>query len=427
MLVTQKFLFDASRLLSRTERTAPTGVDRVCLAYAEWLLSLDEESTEIIAVRSKHDQLVVVDDQWFRHCVSELRKKWDDGIVTSNSKNGSAIFAALSADQINSSSVLDAAPNAVVEKKNRKIRVWNQFLRSKRMPRLPSGSLYFNIGHTSLNNSDILQQLEKNNIGRIIFLHDLIPITHPEFCRPGDGPKHQRRVEIALRWASNIIVNSIYTREQLIAFAKMHDIPCPPIHSIHLGLETAFLDRSTLLPGRPYFVHVGTIEARKNLAFLLTVWRRLHERMGPTTPQLVLIGRHGWENEAVIDHLERSPNLQGLVHQAADLPDATLRRLMIGAQAIVAPSSVEGFDLPAVEASALGVPLIASDIPAHRELVPNAELIDPLDGLGWLAALERATLRKPTSPPYHAPTWPEHFAQLAGHLDLGSGRGPKLG
>jgi hypothetical protein len=26
---------------------------------------------------------------------------------------------------------------------------------------------------------------------------------------------------------------------------------------------------------RPYFVHVGTIEARKNLAFLLTVWRRL--------------------------------------------------------------------------------------------------------------------------------------------------------
>ena len=33
-----EILFDASRLLSRTERGAPTGVDRVCLAYAEWLI-----------------------------------------------------------------------------------------------------------------------------------------------------------------------------------------------------------------------------------------------------------------------------------------------------------------------------------------------------------------------------------------------------
>ncbi|PZQ47225.1 MAG: glycosyltransferase family 1 protein, partial [Phenylobacterium zucineum] len=162
--------------------------------------------------------------------------------------------------------------------------------------------------------------------------------------------------------------------------------------------------------------------ARKNLAFLLTVWRRLQERMGDAAPQLVLIGRYGWENEAVLDHLQRSPALRGLVHQASDLPDSALAGLVGGARALLAPSSVEGFDLPAVEASALGVPVIASDIPAHRELVPNAHLVDPLDGLGWLEALERAARRSPKAPAYAAPTWDSHFARVGECVGLDSRR-----
>ena len=140
--------------------------------------------------------------------------------------------------------------------------------------------------------------------------------------------------------------------------------------------------------------------------------------MGDQAPRLVLIGRYGWENEAVLDHLQRSPNLQGLVHQVENLPDTALADLMSGAQAVLAPSSVEGFDLPAVEACALGVPLIASDIPAHRELVSQAILIDPLDGLGWLTALEAATLKRPTATAYAPPTWPGHFATVEARLGL---------
>ena len=34
-----RILYDASRLMSRADRSSPTGVDRVCLAYAEWLLA----------------------------------------------------------------------------------------------------------------------------------------------------------------------------------------------------------------------------------------------------------------------------------------------------------------------------------------------------------------------------------------------------
>ena len=415
----EDILFDASRLVSRTERTAPTGVDRVCLAYAEWLMA--RKDVHMVPVRSKHDQLVAVDGIWFRQCVKTLRQRWTgeffDRPLTDAERR---LFEALNAERPGPVSVLSAPPAPVDRNGPRRMRVWKQFFRSRRMPDLPPGRRYFNVGHTSLNTPDILNNLSANGIERIVLLHDLIPITHPEFCRPGDGEKHRIRVLTALRHASRILVNSNYTASELKAFADREGVTAPPIDAIHLGLEPIFLDRPGNATPRPYFVHVGTIEARKNLAFLLTIWRRLQEKMGDEAPQLVLVGRYGWENEAVLDHLQRSPNLRGLVHQAANLPDASLAALMKNAQAVLAPSSVEGFDLPAVEACALGVPLIASDIPAHRELVPDAELIDPLDGLGWLAALERATRLRPVSPHFVAPTWDRHFADVAARIGLNS-------
>ena len=132
--------------------------------------------------------------------------------------------------------------------------------------------------------------------------------------------------------------------------------------------------------------------------------------MGDQTPSLVLIGRYGWENEAELAMLHRCPELQGRVHQAEGMSDRLLTRLMLGAQAVLSPSSVEGFDLPAVEASALGVPLIASDIPPHRELVGHARLIDPQDGFGWMSAIKDYSIQKPEAPQYTAPDWARHFA-----------------
>ena len=45
-------------------------------------------------------------------------------------------------------------------------------------------------------------------------------------------------------------------------------------------------------------------------------------------------------------------------------------------------------------------------------------LIDPLDGLGWLEALEAATRRRPIAPAYSAPTWQGHFRSIEDHLML---------
>ena len=411
-------LFDASRLISRSERSSPTGVDRVCLAYAEWLIQRPDIC--MIPVRSRHDRLVAVDPEWFGRTVESLRVRWSGPARPGPDDDGKRLLAALHAGRPLKESIISPPPDPADADRNkgRRLRVWRHNVRSRPLAQIPSGKAYFNVGHTSLNTPDILSFLAQSQVPSVVLLHDLIPITHPEFCRPGDGERHRVRVINALRYASRILVNSEYTAFELRRFAGVERLPTPPIDVVHLGLEPGFTATRKLATPRPYFVHVGTIEARKNLAFLLTIWRRLQERMGEQTPQLVLVGRYGWENEAVLDHLERSPNLRGLVHQATGLGDAALAELMSNAWAMLAPSSVEGFDLPAVEASALGVPLIASDIPAHRELVPGAELIDPLDGMGWLAALERATLNRPSAKPYTAPTWPAHFAEVERRIGI---------
>lgn len=415
-------LFDATRLLSRADRSAPTGIDRVCLAYAEHLLA--RRDLAVLPVVSRRDKLSAIDARWFAGTVSGLRLTWSgEGADDPVEAQLEAVLAAPRRGRSVRSDPGGADPA-------RTRRGLGQLIRLRALPELRRGMTYINVGHTGLDRPGILQALAERGVGRLVMVHDLIPITHPEYCRPGEAARHRARMRTVLRHASHVVVNSAATGDALAAFAGHEALNVPPVQVSHLGLEPRFLEplpapgqrvpeASADRPAGPaYFVHVGTLEARKNLAFLLTVWRRLEEQMGPATPHLVLVGRHGWENEAVVDHLERSPRLQGLAHQVAELSDAALARLLRGARGLVAPSSAEGFDLPVAEALALGTPVLASDIDVHRELAGQAQLIDPLDGPSWLDAIRTATVCRPVPAPFVAPTWDRHFEQVWHHVGL---------
>jgi len=414
-------LFDATRLLSRADRSAPTGIDRVCLAYAERLL--DRRDLAMLPVVARRDKLSAIDARWFAGMVSGLRLKWSGEGIDDDIE--AQLQAALSATRRGRSVRSD--PGGVDPARTR--RGLGQLIRLRALPELRRGMIYINVGHTGLDRPGILQSLANRGVVRLVMVHDLIPISHPEYCRPGEAARHRARMRSVLRHASHVVVNSAATGDALVAFAGHEALNVPPVQVSHLGLEPLFLEPPAPGPqdletdvhrqvGPGYFVHVGTLEARKNLAFLLTVWRRLEEQMGPATPHLVLVGRHGWENEAVVDHLERSPRLQGLAHQVAELSDAALGRLLRGARGLVAPSSAEGFDLPVAEALALGTPVLASDIDVHRELAGQAQLIDPLDGPSWLEAIRAATVCRPVPAPFVAPTWDRHFEPVWRHVGL---------
>jgi len=225
----------------------------------------------------------------------------------------------------------------------------------------------------------------------IFFIHDLIPIDFPEFVSPHSCERHEGRLNTVSKLASAIIVNSQYTARSVHSYFDSRQMRLPHIEVIPLGVTGWFLNGKPLeppTPAVPYFVTVSTIEPRKNYLFLFAVWRRLAEELGPATPRLVVVGHRGWENENIIDALERSRSLAPFLIEASDLSDAGLASLLRGASALLAPSTVEGFGLPVAEALSLGVPVIASDIRAHQEAGgSHATYIDAIDGLRWTSAI----------------------------------------
>jgi len=84
------------------------------------------------------------------------------------------------------------------------------------------------------------------------------------------------------------------------------------------------------------------------------------------------------------------------------------------------PSLAEGFGLPIIEALAIGTPVIASDLPAHREIAGNLAVYrDPTDGPGWLAEVSMFSdgskaafeMRRRVAE-YQPTTWGEYFLRI---------------
>jgi glycosyltransferase involved in cell wall biosynthesis len=149
-----------------------------------------------------------------------------------------------------------------------------------------------------------------------------------------------------------------------------------------LPLPTAFATAHTAIAGLAncaYFVVVSTIEPRKNHALLLRVWKRLVVQQGRAAPHLVLVGARGFDADRVLAVIDHDAQLRLHVHEVSGLSSPALASLLIGANALLSPSLAEGFGLPVLEANLLGVPTIASDIAAHREVANATTVLLPGD------------------------------------------------
>jgi glycosyltransferase involved in cell wall biosynthesis len=413
-------LFDATRLFIRGSRFSPTGIDRVVLAYARWLIGRSDINLQPVVTaggqlwRMPRALLaqIVENTEIFRvaaRAETAVNESWSALVAALQSD------ATLAAPLLRSKSIIQQLPARVH---------WHVSLLGRSMWRLRpaetvANSLYVNVSHTGLGNPYVLPRLAAKGMRCVVMVHDLIPIEYPEYCAPGANARHVRRMDSILGNTALVIANSKTTADSLAAYAHRVGRPCPPMKVALLGVEPDFISPPPPLNvSRQYFVCVGTLEARKNLAFLLALWRRVAGQMDARAPQLILIGRRGWENESVIDHLERSETVMRLVHEVSDLQDAELAKLVCGATALLAPSFAEGFDLPVIEALSLRTPVIASDIAVHRELASSAMLIDPLDGPGWLNTIINA--KSVRGPEFRAPRWDDHFAALEDTI-LGSG------
>ena len=269
----------------------------------------------------------------------------------------------------------------------------------------------------------LLASILRRETARFVCLvHDLIPLEYPEYARPNGAAQHRRRIRTIVAQANGIIANSHATRASIETWLR-NVTAKPTIEVAHLGTPDIPLPVSNSpAPERAYFIAIGTIEPRKNHLLLLNIWRRMSEEHGANAvPRLILIGRRGWENEQIVDMLERCPALIGCVEEHSGLSDRSTRALLAGASALLMPSFAEGYGMPVIEALDIGTPVICSDLPALREAGGSAPVfLDPLDGPAWLRAIiahvapdgpaRRSHIERLAS--WARPTWRDHIAKV---------------
>ena len=422
-------VFDITRLATRVSRPVPNGIDRVDIGYARHFLS--HERGGLGALLGPNGPRAV-DNAAAADVVAMIQRHWQETGHPDDDEIYRRVRALLENDARSGPCacplIAVAAPAADARRSIAALLRGTRVLgRSGLFPgrpmaaTAPEGAVYLNTCQFPLWIDWYFRWLDRRpDMKAVFFIHDLLPIELPELFPAAEFERHSRRMEVLARRAAGVIVASEQTREALVDRLRASGRVPPPIACLPLPVDETFLAPATAPAwgrSRPYFVAVGTIEPRKNHLLLLNIWREIAERLGAATPRLLLVGLRGWENENVIDMLERCDRIRTSVTELRGISTPALRQLMAGARAVLLPTLAEGYGLPAAEAASAGVPLIASHIgPFTAYPSDQAILLDPLDGPGWqraiLAQLHGSMTTNSTSPSSTEsalPTWAWHL------------------
>lgn len=219
----------------------------------------------------------------------------------------------------------------------------------------------------------------------VITVHDLsyrlFPDSYPESLRR----YLETVVPRSVAQAQLVLVDSEATQRDLIA---AYDVDPAKVSVLYCGVDPVFQPQDSQAAREavahrygidcPYFLSVGTIQPRKNIARIIAALRGAVENGLPH--HLVHVGRPGWLHEPILA-APREHRVAERVHFLTDVDaDEDLATLYCGATAFVFPSLYEGFGIPVLEAMACGTPVITANISSLPEVAGEAAiLVDPTD------------------------------------------------
>ncbi len=222
---------------------------------------------------------------------------------------------------------------------------------------------------------------------RVVTVHDLYFLDHPERASGEIRRDYPRLTARNARAAEAVVTPSQYTKDLVVSRLG---VPPDRVYACPFGAPVwRTLGRQPNTPADGYFLFLGTLVARKNVPTLLDAYARLLAIM-PDAPRLVIAGAATEDSGPSMARLQQAP-FAGRVDHLGYIGETERERLYTGARALIMPSFDEGFGVPALEAMAAGVPVIASNRGALPEVLGTAgTLLDPGDVDGFAAAMGRA-------------------------------------
>jgi glycosyltransferase involved in cell wall biosynthesis len=393
--VDREIVFDICHLSLGFWREAPAGVDRVDASFAAHFLSADAPNRKALLFTPLGPRAIPVANA--RRIFEGVQIHWGE---TKRSEEDRA-FRRVRDTLMGLPPSQSRRPQnaAILRRFGKALRIgakaallhagaWH------RIAAIGANAVYLNVSQYPLSSPNYFRWLqERPDVKPVFMIHDLLPIQYPEYFHPASVKRHARRLNVFAEIAAGAIVSTPTVADALLAHLKRLGRKTLPLLIQPLPVSPTFLgprEHDEGLAARPYFIICGTIEPRKNHLLLLNLWRELARLSGPATPKLIVAGARGWENENIVDMLERCPAIRDHVIEASGLSTPSLKRLIDNARAVLMPSFAEGYGLPVAEALAAGTPVLASDLPSLRAMGGSAiTWLDPVDGLGWLAAIRR--------------------------------------
>ncbi len=276
---------------------------------------------------------------------------------------------------------------------------------------VPEDAVYLNVGHSNLAQT-VFDAVKPRRI--FAYIHDVIPLSHPEYARPKAIPRFATKLTQLGAVADAILTNSEVSKQ---AICDRYDASrAPPCHVLYPGLIDR-LKPQISANQKPRFLMIGTIEPRKNHGLILDIWADLARDLPSSElPELHIVGQRGWADPAVFERLEHDPLRNRVIFEHGPLSDDVLWDMMQGNDVLLFPSFVEGFGYPPLEALQAGMTCLVSDIPVHREILKTSAIfLSPLDPQPWKTQIKDIMLNGSVglaSPMDDIPNWKDHFRAL---------------
>ena len=199
-------------------------------------------------------------------------------------------------------------------------------------------------------------------------IHDVTPVKMPSHSK-GVGLWSRVLLRSSAKLSRAIITDSECSKRDLM---RVYGLPESKVSVVYLGLDkanfndvapdpdlqTGLLQRLGI--GKPYIVHHGVVQPRKNLKRLIEAYRLMLSRNRNLDLELVLAGPLGWECDEIVAAANTTDGYKGRVILTGALTAPDLALLVKGASLTVIPSLYEGFCLPMVEAMACATPTVVS-------------------------------------------------------------------
>ncbi|MBI4134404.1 MAG: glycosyltransferase family 4 protein, partial [Candidatus Terrybacteria bacterium] len=227
---------------------------------------------------------------------------------------------------------------------------------------------------------------------RVVVVHDLSFVVHPEFFSPASRRWHRLMdIRQQAREAACLVVPSRATSRDLRRF---WGIPEERIRVIPWGTDSSSKDTSEsiptakfpgrlpgqgagLTPDSRFVLYLGAVEARKNVVGLVRAYALLLQESSFRDFRLVIAGPEGWKGAEAVREAQMlgiGPSVAFVGYVSEEEKQALYRR----ASLFVYPSLYEGFGLPVLEAMAAGVPVVTSAASSLPEVAGDAALlVDP--------------------------------------------------